>query len=375
MQHATLADEIRALLGSQVQEADVEQLVASKSRQDLDNAWLDHSGRARDARERVKSAHEQLGRWQQESQSLVAGRQASQARVRLGAVEQQLRGAAQRWQVLAATEYLLTGIRKRYERERQPETLREASGYLERLTGGRYRRVWTPLDEHVLRVDDAQGNALPVEVLSRGTREQLFLSLRLALVRWYARRGIDLPLVLDDVLVNFDAGRARAAAEVLCEFAARGHQLLVFTCHEHIYQLFRSLNAAVRELPANPRVLAMRGLVAEQEAPRTPIMPLAPPAARPTPIEVIEPAPLPTNGHSHEHDVAPVLPPPPPLPPVETPPPPRKKRAHVKFDTVHGPRGPFATALWHERVTYELSGETPEEHHDEDDWIDLDAAE
>ena len=88
----------------------------------------------------------------------MAGRQASQARVRLGAVEQQLRGAAQRWQVLTATEYLLTGIRKRDERERQPETLREASGYLERLTGGRDPRVWTPLDEHVLRVDDAQGN-------------------------------------------------------------------------------------------------------------------------------------------------------------------------------------------------------------------------
>ena len=66
---------------------------------------------------------------------------------------------------------LLETIRTTYEQQRQPETLQEASGYLDRLTQGRYRRVWTPLGQQVLRVDDAQGHALPVEVLSRGTRE------------------------------------------------------------------------------------------------------------------------------------------------------------------------------------------------------------
>ena len=129
--------------------------------------------------------------------------------------------------------------------------MQEASGYLDRLTQGRYRRVWTPLGEHVLRVDDAEGRPLPVEALSRGTREQLFLSLRLALASSYARRGAPLPLVLDDVLVNFDAERAKAAAAVLRDFAAAGHQLLVFTCHEHILKLFKSLKVPVSRLPDN----------------------------------------------------------------------------------------------------------------------------
>ncbi|HVU87917.1 MAG TPA: AAA family ATPase [Pirellulales bacterium] len=374
-QQETLGIEIAALVGTQVHEDDLAQLVRTKTRAELDNAWLAHSSRARDVREKVKSAHEQLGRWEQETQMLVAGREPAQARVRLGAVEQQLRDARKRWQTLAATEHFLAGIRKRYERERQPETLREASGYLERLTSGRYVRVWTPLDEHVLRVDDAEGNVLAVDVLSRGTREQLFLSLRLALVRWYARRGIELPLVLDDVLVNFDARRSRAAAEVLRDFAARGHQLLVFTCHEHIYDLFRSLGVTARRLPANPRLLAF-GVIDEQEVPHEPIAPLVAPATR---IETIEPAPVPaTNGHTaHLEEPAPAPPPPPPAPP---PAPAKKKRTLVKFDTVHGPRGPFATALWHERITYELSGERPDEpelppHDDEDDWIDIDAIE
>jgi energy-coupling factor transporter ATP-binding protein EcfA2 len=105
------------------------------------------------------------------------------------------------------------------------------------------------LDEDVLLLDDEDGRPVSVETLSRGTREQLFLSLRLALADSYARRGKTLPLVLDDVLVNFDTQRAKAAATMLRDFAASGHQLLVFTCHEHVARLFQSLRVEVHELP------------------------------------------------------------------------------------------------------------------------------
>ena len=124
---------------------------------------------------------------------------------------------------------------------------------LVRQLRGPHLSTWTPLGENVLRVDDAEGRSMPVEVLSRGTREQLFLSLRLALANCYARRRAPLPLVLDDVLVNFDAERAKAAAAVLRDFAAAGHQLLIFTCHEHILRLFRSLKVPVSRLPSNAR--------------------------------------------------------------------------------------------------------------------------
>ena len=58
-------------------------------------------------------------------------------------------------------------------------------------------------------VDDADGSSLAVELMSRGAREQLFLRMRLALVDYYRRREIEMPLVLDDVLVNFDDERSR----------------------------------------------------------------------------------------------------------------------------------------------------------------------
>ena len=88
-----------------------------------------------------------------------------------------------------------------------------------------------------------------MQVLSRGTREQLFVSLRLALVAAYARRGIHLPMILDDVFVNYDAGRTRTACSVLREFAKQGHQLLVFTCHEHVWRMFQDIKVDCRRIP------------------------------------------------------------------------------------------------------------------------------
>jgi len=89
-----------------------------------------------------------------------------------------------------------------------------------------------------------------LEVLSRGTREAVFISLRLSLAAAYSRRGATLPLVLDDVLVNFDTIRATSAAKVLRDFAALGHQVVMFTCHEHIMRMFDSIGVQVRVLPA-----------------------------------------------------------------------------------------------------------------------------
>jgi hypothetical protein len=114
--------------------------------------------------------------------------------------------------------------------------------------------------------------------LSSGTREAVFLSLRLALVAGYARRGASLPLILDDVLVNFDTARVQSAARVLCEFAKQGHQLMMFTCHEHILRIFQEAGAEARLLPNR------EGGQRED----IPVLPLAAAASAPAPIPVMD---------------------------------------------------------------------------------------
>ncbi len=154
------------------------------------------------------------------------------------------------WQSRAVACRMMEDIRKAYERERQPETLREASAFLRKLTGGQYVKIWTPLGENILYVDTDQGKTLDVSDLSRGTREQLFIAIRLALTLTFEKHGVQLPLILDDVLVNFDNQRAKAAAKLLHSFAKSGHQILLFTCHDHICKIFLGLDTPVHVLPA-----------------------------------------------------------------------------------------------------------------------------
>ena len=84
----------------------------------------------------------------------------------------------------------------------------------------------------------ADGVEVTPAALSTGTREQLWLAVRLAYVRQYCDASEPLPLILDDPLVNFDAARARATLKVLAAFAERS-QVLMLTCHAHLVALAR----------------------------------------------------------------------------------------------------------------------------------------
>jgi uncharacterized protein YhaN len=143
----------------------------------------------------------------------------------------------------------LDRLRARIEETCQPETLVDAGRYLRRLTLGRYARVWTPAGERRLVVDDDQGRVLGVEQLSHGAREQLFLAIRLALIERFRQRGVELPVILDDVVVNFDQSRTEAAVETLVEYAAAGPQVILLTCHLHLARLFEAAGALPVRLP------------------------------------------------------------------------------------------------------------------------------
>jgi hypothetical protein len=237
------------VLGSQFDEQEITDVLEQHPTDELERQWEELLAHVQQLETNRAQLHQRRGEISQEMKMLADDRRPDIARMELGCVEQRLAEAVERWRVAATTELMLESVREIYESQRQPETLRDASNYLSQLTEGRYQRVWTPLGQDVLRVDNEKGQSLAVEVLSRGTREAVYLSLRLALVACFARRGARMPMVLDDILVNFDATRAQQAARVLRDFTKSGHQILMFTCHEHIVALFESAGVEVRELP------------------------------------------------------------------------------------------------------------------------------
>ena len=73
-------------------------------------------------------------------------------------------------------------------------------------------------------------------MLSRGTREQLMLAMRLALIGCREEKEEPLPLILDDVTVDFDPERTAAVMAELRRFAAADgggkRQVFFFTCRD-----------------------------------------------------------------------------------------------------------------------------------------------
>ena len=217
---------------------------------------------AADLEHDLAQTHERLGGVKHELSQLEQDRRPADLRFEREQVLTEIRLAVGRWFAWETAAAAVEELRSRYERTCQPATLADASRFLARLTCGRYTNVWTPLGQRQLRVDENTGEtpvprdekpcrSLLVESLSRGTREQLFLAVRLAVVQSLARRGVRLPMVLDDVIVNFDQRRAEAAVELLLDFAAQQHQVLFFTCHQHLADLFESKGVTPIWLPAH----------------------------------------------------------------------------------------------------------------------------
>jgi uncharacterized protein YhaN len=155
---------------------------------------------------------------------------------------------AEAWAVVTLCKTLLDETRKIYEIERQPEVLRQASVFYRVMTEGRYARVIAPLDGAELQVERGDGVRLSPQSLSRGAAEQLYLAMRLALVRQYAAHTDALPVVFDDVFVNFDPDRARNTLQAVRELS-RTHQVLLFTCHPHLVGLVEEIVPSARIFP------------------------------------------------------------------------------------------------------------------------------
>ncbi len=198
----------------------------------------------------LQQTFEQIGTIKQELKQLENDRRGTRIRREMANVERDLHDAWHTWFSASLAEDAIHEVAQQFEQANQPEMLAAAIPFLQKLTLGKYHHLWTPLGRKQLFVDDSSSDSLPAERLSGGTREQLFLSIRLAMVKAFAKNNIELPMVLDDVTVNFDQDRSDAAVETLLDFTRDGQQLLVFTSHLHYAQLFEKRGVKPIYLPS-----------------------------------------------------------------------------------------------------------------------------
>lgn len=150
------------------------------------------------------------------------------------------RDASQFLRLRLAAHFLRTQIEKFREQNQAP--LLEKSGRVFRhLTEGAFVGLapeFNDQDVPVLVGTKSGGVNVPIEGMSDGTRDQLYLALRLAALDRHLEEHEPMPLILDDLLITFDNDRTRAILPELADLSKRT-QVFLFTHHEHLIDLCR----------------------------------------------------------------------------------------------------------------------------------------
>ena len=195
---------------------------------------LDES-RARQERRtgRAEELQATIARLGTEIEHLEDGETADTVEGRIAVVRDQIREAKENRDRAFLLARLVREADRRFRDENHPELLRRAGRYLGEVTHGRYDRIelGDPGDESFyLREPGGSTTRKVGEALSQGTREQVYLALRLAIIGHLDSDRERLPLFMDETLVNWDAWRRDRAFGILERVAAE-RQVFIFTCH------------------------------------------------------------------------------------------------------------------------------------------------
>ena len=108
-----------------------------------------------------------------------------------------------------------------------------ASELISGITGGIYDSM--SVDESLNVFMNTRTRLVPVEQVSSGTMDQIYLALRLAAAKLIQPEGDYMPLIFDDSFVLYDEDRLRTALKWLKK--ADPGQIIIFTCHQREAQM------------------------------------------------------------------------------------------------------------------------------------------
>jgi uncharacterized protein YhaN len=133
---------------------------------------------------------------------------------------------------------VLDRVMQSYRERHQGPLLRRAAEVFARITLGSFTGLTIDYDEdrQVLSGVRPGGDRVTVAGMSQGTRDQLYLALRLAAIERHITERGPFPVIVDDLLVQFDDERALATLALLRDLSTRT-QVLCFTHHRHLLEL------------------------------------------------------------------------------------------------------------------------------------------
>ena len=242
---AEVQKNLRLIAGSQEKLAELEEILEFQDDDEIKETLIKLQQEYDDLEKSISDLADRKGRLAQRMADLEKNDELAGLMLSKESLLAELSELIHRWSVSCICQKLLVQAREGYERERQPAVLKRASGYFKTFTGGKYRGILVPLGENHPEVEKNDLTRLKTGELSRGTAEQFYLAMRFALVREFAERVVALPVLMDDILVNFDPERMQAAVAAIGELS-RQHQVLFFTCHPHMAQMLVEVDSGAK---------------------------------------------------------------------------------------------------------------------------------
>jgi len=143
--------------------------------------------------------------------------------------------AAERYIKVFTASRLLKWAIDRYRETRQGPMLSRAGAIFAALTLGSFQKLSVDFDSEPLSLQGlrADGRLVPIAGMSDGTRDQLYLALRLAALELHLTQGHAMPFIADDLFINYDDRRAKAGLEALASLSEHT-QVIFLSHHDHL---------------------------------------------------------------------------------------------------------------------------------------------
>lgn len=213
------------------------QSLAAKSQDDLVAKRTALSTEISDAEEQENALRQSISDGKAAMERMVSSDDVAEIRLRESELQEDIHQLSLEWARYAVAKKVIMEAKQTFERERQPQLIRDAGQFFATITNNAYQGLRTTLEGKTPEAVLANGMTKTPDQLSRGTQEQLYLALRLGYILGHSSAAEALPVIMDDILVNFDPTRARHAAQAFGELA-QYNQVFFFTCHPQVAELF-----------------------------------------------------------------------------------------------------------------------------------------
>jgi uncharacterized protein YhaN len=153
--------------------------------------------------------------------------------------------AAERYLKLHTAVSLLKWSMEKFRETKQGPMLAKASAIFSGLTQGSFSRLLVDTEDATPRLFGIRPSGEQVDLagMSEGSRDQLYLALRLAALELQVDQGLNVPLIADDLFINFDDRRTEAGLKVLSDLS-RKMQVIFLTHHDHLVPLAKEVIGA-----------------------------------------------------------------------------------------------------------------------------------